>query len=260
MRKRFPKQVHIITMLWLLSSFQVYADNTKMKQVINDVTKMYMSSMVYIFKNQPLINQKAADKSSLLGLSFIDNIKQTYLAKYKEEFPKEDHLVKSMLVQAMIEVMDDNKELLYDDEIGFKGIIPATFAFQLSAKLATKGIGLKIKFTRTEGDIRNIFNRPDTWESTVMEKIVTDPKIYYDDNAQLDGKVAIRQFTPLPMAQYCLACHGTPADNPLNSGKDKSEWTNIDITGFEMENWTIDDFGGGVSISIVKSVLESNEQ
>lgn len=258
MRVRFLRQLHLLIVLSFLSSFQVNADNKKMKQVINDVTRMYMSSMVYIFKNQPLINQTKADKSPLFGLSFIANIKQTYRHKYGEEFPKEDHLIKRMLLQAMIEVMDDNKALLYDDEIGFKGIIPATFAFQLSAKLATKGIGLKIKFTRTVGGIRNIFNSPDAWESTVMEKIITDPKIYYDENAMLDGKVAIRQFTPLPMASYCLACHGTPADNPLNAGKDKSQWSEIDITGFKMENWTIDDFGGGVSISIVKSVLESN--
>lgn len=156
----------------------------------------------------------------------------------------------------MVEVMDDNKELLYDDEIGFKGVIPATFAFQLSAKLATKGIGLNIKFTRTENGIRNSLNKPDSWENTVMKKIKAIPKIYYDENALLNGKAAIRQFTPLPMVPLCLACHGVPSQNPLNVGKDPSQWTTIDITGFEMENWTLDDFGGGVSISIEKSVLQ----
>jgi len=256
MKRNLPSKLYFLIFLSLFASSQVTADNTKMKEIINDVTKMYMSSMVYIFKKQPLINQKSVDKSSLLGTNFLNNIKQTYRRKYGGEFPKEDHRVKSMLLQAMVEVMDDNKALLYDDEIGFKGIIPATFAFQLSAKLATKGIGLKIKFTRTAAGIRNIFNRPDTWESTVMAKIIKDPKIYYDEDAMLDGKEAFRQFTPLPMAQYCLACHGTPAENLLNAGKDKAEWSNIDITGFEMENWTIDDFGGGVSISIEKSVLE----
>jgi hypothetical protein len=246
--------VFIIT--FLLVSFQVNANNTDVKSVINDITQMYMSSMTYIFKNQPLINQKSGDKSALLGSAFIDNIKQTYRVKYGEAFPKEDHFAKKMLLQAMIEVMDDNKELLYDSEISFKGIIPATFAFQLSAKLATKGIGLKIKFTRTKGEIRNKLNRPDSWESSVMEKIIKSPQIYYDENALLNGKPAIRQFTPLPMAPFCLGCHGIPANNKLNAGKDKSQWSNIDVTGFEMENWTISDFGGGVSISIEKSVLE----
>jgi len=227
-----------------------------MKLLINDITKMYMSSMVYIFLNQPLINQKGGDKSDLFGDRFIQNIKQTYLAKYNEEFPQENHLAKSELIHAMVEVMNDNQALIYDDEIGFKGIIPATFAFQLSAKLATKGVGLKIKFTRTAGSIRNKLNKPDEWENSVMLKIIQSPKIYYDENAQLNGKPAIRQFTPLPMATYCLACHGSPIHNPLNIDREKSDWTNIDITGFEMENWTMADFGGGVSISIEKSILQ----
>ena len=58
------------------------------------------------------------------------------------------------------------------------------------------------------------------------------------------------------MKPYCLKCHGTMADNPLNEGKDRSQWTNIDMTGFEMENWKITDFGGGVSILMEKSSLQ----
>jgi len=239
-------------------SSQVNADNIKMKEVINDITKIYMSSMTYIFLNQALVNSKAHDKGELFGQKFLNNVKQTYRSKYSEEFPKEDHLAKKILLQTMVEVMDDNKELLYDNEIDFKGIIPATYAFQISAKLATKGIGLKFKFTRTKESIRNKLNWPDSWESNVMQKIIKAPKIYYDENAQLNGKPAIRQFTPLPMAPFCLACHGSPADNPLNANKEQSQWTNIDISGFKMENWSIDDFGGGVSISIEKSFLESN--
>jgi len=255
-QESFYNKLFLLIVTSFFMCFQANAENTKVKNIINDITQMYMSSMTYIFKNQPLINQRSGDKSALLGERFIDNIKKTYQIKYGEEFPQVDHFAKEMLLQAMIEVMDDNKELLYDNEISFKGIIPATFAFQLSAKLATKGIGLKIKFTRTEDGIRNKLNRPDSWESSVMKKIIKTPKIYYDENALLHGKPAIRQFTPLPMAHFCLGCHGKPENNILNSGKEKSQWTNIDITGFEMENWTIDDFGGGVSISIEKSALK----
>jgi len=251
----FQNQVFIL-ILAFCSSFQVSADNTEMKKVINEITKIYMSSMTYIFVNQPLINHKTTDKKDLFGQQFLENVKQTYRVKYSEEFPKEDHFAKTMLLQTMVEVMDDNKELLYDNEIGFKGVIPATYAFQISAKLATKGIGLKFKFTRTKDSIRNTLNRPDLWESNVMQKIIDSPRIYYDENALLNGKPAIRQFTPLPMVPFCLACHGSPADNPLNANKEEAQWTNIDISGFEMENWTIDDFGGGVSISIEKSFLE----
>jgi len=219
------------------------------------VTRMYMSSMQYIFLSQPIINSPTGDKEQLLGQQFLANIEKTYTQRYNEDFPEADHRLKRVLLQTMVEVMEDNRALLYDSEIAFKGIIPATFGFQLSARLATKGVGLKIKFTRTNDSIRNILNSPDEWESAVMESMKQQPQIFYDENAKINGKAAFRQFTPLPMAGYCLACHGVPAQNPLNAGKHKSEWTNIDMTGFKMENWTLDDFGGGVSISVEKALL-----
>ncbi len=233
-----------------------YGQGDENQYILNDITKMYMASMTFIFKSQPLINQRGGDKAVLFGDDFINNIKVTYRAKYGEEFPELSHFLKKMLLQAMVEVMEDNRVLFNDDEIGFKGIIPAIFAAQLAAKLSTKGVGLKIKFTRTKDDIRNVMNLPDEWEEMVMQKVINKPAVYFDNNGMLDGNPAYRQFTPLPMAAYCLKCHGSMEHNPLNFGKDKSQWTNIDMTGFEMENWTISDFGGGVSLSIEKSVLE----
>jgi len=245
-----------ICVYFLFLSMLSYGQGDKKQHVLNDITKMYMASMTFIFKNQPLINQRGGDKAVLFGDNFIDNIKATYREKYGDEFPELNHVLKKMLLQAMVEVMEDNRVLFDDEEIGFKGIIPAIFAAQLSAKLSTKGIGLKIKFTRTKDDIRNVVNLPDEWEEMIMKKVINKPAVYFDNNGMLDGNPAYRQFTPLPMAAHCLKCHGSMVDNPLNFGKDKSQWTNIDMTGFEMENWTISDFGGGVSLSIEKSVLE----
>ena len=231
------------------------ADDLAMKRVIEDITNIFMSSMEYIFKNQGLINQKGGNKNELFGQSFITNIKQTYHLKYQQPFPEQNHRSKRMLLQAMVEVLEDNRILLNDAEIGFKGLIPATFAFQLSRKLSIKGIGLTIKFTRHTDSIRNKANVPDEWEIQMMEKIQQEPRIYYDSNATLNGKPAYRQFTPLPMKPYCLNCHGTMRNNPLNKGKERAQWSNIDMTGFVMENWTLKDFGGGVSISIEKSAI-----
>jgi len=256
MNKIFIKrnQSLFFAILFLFNT-NTFSNDEDVREIIGNVSKIYMSSMIYIFKSQSLINQKGGDKQELFGQKFVDNIKIIYKNKYEQGFPLESHLTVKMLLRSMIEVMEDYRELIRDDEIGFKGIIPATFAFQLSMKLSTKGIGLKIKFTRTEDELRNKLNMPDGWEVMVMEKIKKEPKIYFDQNAVLNGKPAFRQFTPLPMAEFCLACHGKPENNPLNRGKKKSQWTNIDMTGFKMENWTMDSFGGGVSISIEKSAF-----
>jgi len=240
----------------LVASIPSFADDQKTKQVVDQISKMYISSMVFLFKQQWLINQKGGDKSELFSTKFINNIKAAYEEKYQEDFPKAEHKAQKMLLQAMIEVMEDNRPILTDADIGFKGVIPATFASQLGRKLAIKGMGLKIKFTRMKEGIRNKANIPDAWESAMIEKIIAAPKIYYDANAIVDGKTVYRHFTPLPMKSYCLNCHGTMADNPLNKGKDEAQWTNIDMTGFEMENWKITDFAGGVSILMEQSSLK----
>jgi hypothetical protein len=238
-----------------MMSFPVtsYGNDEEMKVVVGEVSKMYLAAMVYIFKNQAMINAVDANKDDLFGKNFVNNIKGVYKGKFKSDFPLEDHNAKKMLVQSMIEVMEDNRALLYDKKIGFKGFIPAIFAFQLAEKLTVKGVGLKIKFTRTKEGLRNRLNSPDDWEVDIMKQYKKEPRIYYDPNGTVDGKEAYRQFTPLPMQPFCLNCHGVPVQNPLNKGKDESQWTNIDVTGFSMEGWKGSDFGGGVSISIEKN-------
>lgn len=59
--------------------YEIIDNNTKntRKNTIDDITKIFMSSMTYIFKSQPLINQKDVEKSAVFGVRFIENIKQT---------------------------------------------------------------------------------------------------------------------------------------------------------------------------------------
>ena len=256
--------IHLVKVLFLAfvslgTSSSHASEDDEIKVILNDLTKMYSASMVYIFLNQDTINSPLADKSVLFGDDFINQVKDTYTEINHEPFPELDHFAKRILIETMIEVMDENEPLIFDEDIPFKGIIPATFAFQISAKLAAKGLGLKIKFTRISKAIRNRLNEPDEWEHTVMLNIIKKPQIFYDENAVLEGKPAIRQFTPLPMKPYCLSCHGSAKDNPLNTNREPKQWTDIDITGFKMEGWTIDDFGGGISISIDKSLFEISE-
>jgi len=246
----------LFVFIFLFVSTTTSANDEEVKQLVEEVSKMYISSMAFLFKNQWLINQKGGDKSELFSDKFVNNIRREYEEKYQEDFPKANHHVKKILLQTMVEVMEDNRPILTDADIAFKGIIPATFASQLGRKLSIKGIGLKIKFTRMIEGIRNKANIPDAWESAIIKDVIKDPKIYYDANANVAGKAVYRQFTPLPMKPYCLKCHGTIADNPLNKGKDRSQWTDIDMTGFKMENWKITDFGGGVSILMERSSLK----
>ncbi|SFB89831.1 Protein of unknown function [Pseudoalteromonas denitrificans DSM 6059] len=225
--------------------------NADKSLLISEIAEIYQASMTYIFKNQTLINQKGSDKSGLFGKSFLLNIKKAYRTKFNKPFPSDEHILVKALLRVMIEVMESNRTLFYDDDIQFKGFIPAIFAFQLSEKLSKKGLGLKIKFTSTPDMIRNQLNHPDLWEVETMKKIQESalPR-YYDDKAKYLNKTAQRYFLPVKMQTFCLYCHGKPENNPLNKNRNKLQWTNIDKTGFPMENWTLKDFGGGISIII----------
>jgi len=224
--------------------------DSKKSELISQVAKTYQASMAFIFQNQPLINQQRADKSQLFGQAFILNVKKTYQTKFNQDFPDQNSPVIKSLTQVMIEVMESNRTLLYDDDIAFKGFIPAIFAFQLSEKLSKKNIGVKIKFTSKPSQIRNQLNQPDFWEVDAMNKVQKLNLVsYFDDQASYLNKPAQRYFLPVKMQPFCLSCHGVPANNPLNAGKPEAQWSNIDRTGFPMENWTLNDFGGGISIT-----------
>ena len=245
--------VKVLTLLCFIS-FSGWANaQATPEELIGDVSRIYRAAMYHIFYSQPLINQKGGDKSQLFGKEFIDGFKTVYAHKFNQPFPSKNSRLQNILLRSMIAVMEDNRTLIMDKDIGFKGLIPANYAFQLSDMLAKRGSGVKIKFTNITDNIRNLKNVPDPWEITVMEKFKSSTlNKYFDQSSNVEGFPVYRYFVPLELNQFCLDCHGTPKDNPLNQGKKTSQWSNIDMTGFTMENWHLGDFAGGLSVTIYK--------
>jgi hypothetical protein len=210
--------------------------------------------MDYIFESQNLINRKGGSKSSLFGDEFIVKVKKSYSRKFQKTFPDLSNMQYRVLVQVMVEVMEENKTLILDPDIEFKGFIPAVYAFQLSQKFSNKGLGIKLKFTNMSDRIRNKFNIPDEWEIKAMNHIKDSNIAYFfEDNVNNEKESTTRYITKVPISKMCLTCHGFPKDNPINKGKRKEQWSNIDKTGFIMENWTLKDFGGAVSVTLSKT-------
>jgi len=236
----------------MLSTATVAVEDLSKKSEIEEIAHIYSASMQYIFKQQTLINSQIQQKPNLFGQLFINNVKSTYLKKYNNKhFPGEHNLATKTLLEVMIEVMEDNKTLLLDQDITFKGFIPAIFAFQISERYSQKGIGIKIKFTNELSRVRNKFNIPDLWEMDAIKQLQQHKLTeIYDEKASFRGVASLRYITPVPMSNMCLTCHGSPKDNPANVNKAKREWTNYDKTGFKMESWKITDFGGAISVTV----------
>lgn len=244
----------------ILGPFAALSEPLGPQRLVSETAKIYQASMSYIFKQQPLINQKGGDKAVLFGQQFINQVKKTYQAKFKQPMPAQNSRLYTLLLRAMVEVMEDNRTLINDKDIGFKGLIPATFAFQLSQAMENEGLGVKIKFTNVAHQVRNQMNQPDVWESGVMKKFqgVCNKNCladYFEEVFISKDTPAYRYFVPVKLQRFCLNCHGEPQDNPLNIDKDRQQWTSVDITGFAMENWQDDDFAGGISVTIYKQDL-----
>jgi len=75
---------------------------------------------------------------------------------------------------------------------------------------------------------------------------------------QGDQRINEIGISTIKLTQFCLDCHGSAKHNPLNRNRPVQQWTNIDATGFEMENWTVNNFGGGVSVTIYEKQSQSD--
>jgi hypothetical protein len=116
---KLPLLPYLFALALTLSSTTLQANDVVMKTLVEDIAKIFLSSMEYIFKNQGLINQKGGDKGDLFGQNFISNIQKTYLQQFNHPFPAQNHFTKTILLQAMVEVLEDNRILLHDPDIGF---------------------------------------------------------------------------------------------------------------------------------------------
>jgi len=220
---------------------------------ITEIAKVYQASLVYIFDKQLLINNQKKNKNVLFGQPFINNVKRTYKGMFNQPFPQSTNRHVGNLLTLMMLVMEDNRTLLLDDGISFKGFIPAIFAFQLSQKFKERGVGLNIKFTNFEERVRNKLNSPDHWEEGALAKL-KDGRVdeVFDEGVSFKGQDAYRYMKAVKMSPMCLSCHGIPQDNPANKGVRKEQWHLKDKTGFFMEGWILDELGGGISVVLYK--------
>ena len=240
-----------------INPFQlVTAENTDEKT--ENIANIYIASMEYISKSQSLINTKGTEKASLFGEKFISEVIEIYQHKFQKKFPSRSDVQYQMMTEVMIEVMEDNRTLLLDKDIGFKGLIPSVYAFQLSRKYSTKGIGVKFKFTNESHKIRNMFNEPDNWEIKAIEQIKKSNNSSFSERITgSNNESELRYMTQVALSPVCLNCHGSPKDKPENIGKPEHQWTNIDSSGFKMENWKLSDFGGAISVTVTER-MENN--
>jgi hypothetical protein len=138
--------------------------------------------------------------------------------------------------------MDDVQASINEEGVGLKGFLPAVFARLVTEKLrALKGDIAVIRLTAPADLVRNRTNRPDTWETAIIEEQFKDPS--YPTRQQVvveadyKGRQGFQFILPEYYKEYCLACNGQSAGE-------------LDITWGKKEGGELGQLGGAISVLI----------
>ena len=143
---------------------------------------------------------------------------------------------------AIQEVMDQTQTLINDPERGFKGFLPAVFAYRVAERFSQKVEDLAyLKLAVPKELIRRQSNAPDAWEDQIIKNKFQSTGRgkgeFVAEEAELNGKKAYRLLIPEYYESSCLACHGEPKGA-------------TDISGGKKEGGKLGDLGGAISTAI----------
>ncbi len=219
------------------------------EEIALSLATLLRASRAVIGKNQKHINDPNIGDKGLSADVVLKKAKANYEKAAGHSLDSIDPAsVQGKLLQAELnaitEVMNDAQGNINEKGKGLKGFLPAVFARLVTQKFkAAAGGSATLKLTAPKSYVRNRANRPDKWESNIIEsKFRTDghPKNQHVTmTGKVKGKTAFRLILPEYYKQACLACHGEP----------KGE---RDITGGKKEGGKLGEAGGAISVVLFK--------
>ena len=248
------------TKKWMLVAFgimfvfAIFATAQPVKAATDEETALSLATLLrasraVIGKNQKHINDPNVGDKGLSADAVVKAAKANYEKAAGHSLDSIDaksaqgKLLQAEL-QAIIEVMDKAQENINQKGKGLKGFLPAVFARLVTQKFKASAAGAAtLKLTAPKSYVRNRANRPDKWESNVIEtkfRTAGHPKNQHVTmTGKVKGKDAFRLILPEYYKQGCLACHGEPKGEK-------------DITGGKKEGGKLGEAGGAISVVIFK--------
>ena len=219
------------------------------EEIAISLATLLRSARAVISERQKHINDASIGNKGVTSDFVLATAKQNYKKATGEDIDSIDpsSLQGELLgaeIEAIVEIVDEAQERINKNGVGLKGFLPAIFARLVTERFrAKKGDVADIRLTAPKSYVRNRANRPDKWESAVIEnqfKSATHKKGQHV-SAMVDkkGRPAFRLILPEYYKQSCLGCHGQP----------KGE---RDITGGKKEGGRLGELGGAISVVIYK--------
>ncbi len=207
----------------------------------NEIATLFRAARKVISDNQNLINDASQGDKGLGGTVVVAKTKANFQSAAGKPVNEADPALKALL-ESVAGVMTDAQSLINEKGKAFKGFLPAVFARQVAERTSEKLSGkVFIKLTAPRDYLRNRANRPDEWESNVIESKFRSASwqkgVSFGENGDHKGKKAYRLALPEYYGQSCLSCHGEP-----KGGRD--------ITGGIMEGAKLEELGGAVIVVV----------
>lgn len=223
------------------------ADTSEEVELGNRLASVLRAGRSVISNSQSLINDPDVADKGLTGEKFFEQVIETYL-KQNGQSPLNDDITEyertltETQLQAMVQVIDENQEIINAEGLGFKGFIPAVFARLVNEKFGEEMASqAAVKVTAPKELVRNRKARPDTWENQVIVEKFQDSTWpvgeAYFETTSVNGQDAFRMLIPEYYSESCLACHGSPTGE-------------TDVTGFPKEGGQLGDLAGAISITL----------
>ena len=229
----------------LMPAFGADAPSAEDLRIAQNLATMLQSARAVISAHQKEINDPALGDKGLSGVKVLDEAIHNYQERTSKD-PRtvdqtsyEGRMLKAQM-DSVVEVMDANQAMINAEGVGFKGLIPATFARLVNEAFARRvGTEATIKVTAPPELVRNRRSRPDSWEVAAIKDYLQKAdwprgKIYSGIDAEA-GLPRARIMVPEYYSVSCLSCHGEP----------KGE---LDMTGYPKEGAHESDLGGVISI------------
>lgn len=227
---------------------QAWAD-VKLESIALTMADYLTAGRVVIAENQPLINDPEKGDKGFTPQVYEEQVSLEFLKQsgisIKSLTPSDDFNKTLIAIhESAKEVVAEAQPQINEPGKGFKGFIPAVFGKRVGDKFYRKsGITVKQTSLRYRGD----YNKPDDFESLVLEKFETagTGSTYFEEKKFGDLRV-LRYMTPLYIEKSCLPCHGEPAGER-------------DISGRIKEGYKEGELRGAISVIVpIKCVLSSN--
>jgi Protein of unknown function (DUF3365) len=232
----------------LLAGGTAYGASDDDKTIAESLAAMLRAGRTVIARHQTQINDPAIGDKGLTGKTVLAEASRVYQETMGvdpmsvDPTSRHGRLLRKQM-DAIVEVMDSNQEVLNKKGMGFKGFIPATFGRLVNEAFNKRASGeAEMKVTAPPELIRNLKARPDAWETGVISRLSSEtwPKGQsYSAMIDSKGHQVFRIAAPEYYAASCLSCHGGP----------KGE---IDITGYPKEGRKEGDLGAVISIALFK--------